>query len=89
VGLDDLEGAAAEFESRGMLADAGFVKLDITEELLHREEWRDAAVNARELASLFTKAGVSLASVLPLSFLAEPSRANARCPSWCRTYGAT
>jgi len=71
VALDGLYDAAAAFEGRGMLGDAAFVKLDITEELLRRKEWSEAATNARELAVLFTKAGVTIASVLALAYLAE------------------
>jgi tetratricopeptide (TPR) repeat protein len=83
-GLEELHGVAAEFESRGMLADAGFVKLDITEELLRRQDWKDAATNARELAVLFTKAGVTLASVLALSYLAEAVEGERATPALVR-----
>lgn len=83
-GLDELGGAAADFESRGMLADAGFVKLDITEELLRRCEWRDSATNARELAVLFAKAGITLASVLALSYLAEAVEGERATPELVR-----
>lgn len=62
-GLSILESAAASFEARGMAGDAGFVKLDICEELIRREDWDDAAVIARELVRLFTAARVTLASV--------------------------
>src|SRR6185369_13762605 len=41
--LDALYAAAHAFEEHAMLADAGFVKLDITEELLKQQDWRKAA----------------------------------------------
>jgi hypothetical protein len=47
----------------------GFVKLDLTAELLAREEWTEAEHLARELVTLFTKAGVAIASVNALHFL--------------------
>ena len=67
--LELLQRAAAGFKALGMAADAGFVKLDVTEELLRREEWNEAAVVARELAGLFIAAGVTIASVTALSYL--------------------
>jgi tetratricopeptide (TPR) repeat protein len=69
AGLDELYGAAAEFEILAMYADAGFVKLDIAEELLRREEWRDAALVAREVVNLFARAGVTAGSIQAVSFL--------------------
>jgi tetratricopeptide (TPR) repeat protein len=68
-GLSALESTAASFEARGMAGDAGFVKLDICEELLRRGEWKDAAVIARELIRLFTAARVTLASIQALDYL--------------------
>jgi tetratricopeptide (TPR) repeat protein len=70
-GLGVLDEAAAGFEARGMVADAGFVKLDVCEELLRRGEWSDAEVIARELVALFTAAGVTLASVNALHYLRQ------------------
>jgi tetratricopeptide (TPR) repeat protein len=68
-GLSVLQNAAASFALRGMTGDAGFVKLDICEELLRREEWADAEIISRDLVSLFTVAGVTLASVNALDYL--------------------
>ncbi len=81
--------AAVAFQSLGMAADAGFVKLDITEELLHRQEWRQAAICARELIELFTSAGVTLACVTALSYLrtaVEGERATPSLVQYVREY---
>ncbi|HYU25444.1 MAG TPA: hypothetical protein VEO74_09595, partial [Thermoanaerobaculia bacterium] len=83
------ENAAAAFESRGMTADAGFVKLDVCEELLRRKEWIDAEVTARELARLFTAAHVTLASVRALHYLrraVENRQATAEMVRYVRSY---
>jgi tetratricopeptide (TPR) repeat protein len=61
--LDQLHMTAAAFEGLGMLGDAGFVRLDITEELLRLEDWEQAEPIARVLVDLFTRAGVTLAKV--------------------------
>jgi tetratricopeptide (TPR) repeat protein len=71
TGLARLRGAAAAFEARGMLADAGFVKLDLTEELLRLEEWDAAGVMAGEAAETFASAGARLHLSTALSFLRE------------------
>ena len=47
------------------------MNLDATEELLRREEWVEAEVIARELVSLFTAAGVTLASDNALDYLRQ------------------
>jgi tetratricopeptide (TPR) repeat protein len=70
-GLARLRGAAAAFEGLGMLADAGFVKLAMTEELLRLEEWDDAGVMAGEAAETFASAGAKLHLSTALSFLRE------------------
>lgn len=70
-GLSILQTAAASFALRGMTGDAGFVKLDVCEELLRQREWAEAEDIARDLVSLFTVAGVTLASVNALHFLRE------------------
>jgi tetratricopeptide (TPR) repeat protein len=67
--LDRLHEIAGAFHERNLTGDAGFVKLDIAEELLRRGEWTDAEVIARELVTLFMRAGVTLASVNALQFL--------------------
>jgi tetratricopeptide (TPR) repeat protein len=69
--LDRLHEIAAVYEELGMLGDAGFVNLDIVEELLRREEWTEAAAIARDLVTLFTNAGVTLASVNALNHLRQ------------------
>lgn len=71
VGLERLRGAAAAFEGLGMLADAGFVKLALTEELLRLEEWDEAGVMAGEAAETFARAGARLHLSTALSFLRE------------------
>jgi hypothetical protein len=68
---DVLESTAAAFEIRSMAADAGFVKLDVCEELLRRGEWNDAELIALELVRLFTAAGVTLAMVNALDSLRQ------------------
>jgi len=70
-GLRVLENAAADFEARGMAADAGFVKMDVCEELLRREEWTEAEVIARALVPLFIAPGVTLTSVGALDYLRQ------------------
>ncbi|HEV8433391.1 MAG TPA: zf-HC2 domain-containing protein [Thermoanaerobaculia bacterium] len=62
---------AAVFERLAMVGDAGFVKLDIVEELLRQGAWAAAARIARDLATLFTAAGVTIASVYAVTFLRE------------------
>jgi tetratricopeptide (TPR) repeat protein len=61
--------AASEFRALNMAADAGFVELDIAEELLRREEWSEAARVSRSLAEVFIASGVTTASVTALSYL--------------------
>jgi tetratricopeptide (TPR) repeat protein len=70
-GLRLLENAAAAFTALGMSADAGFVKLDAVEELLRQGNWTQAETTARELATLFTAAGVTAASVMGIDFLRQ------------------
>jgi hypothetical protein len=67
--IDRLYEIAAAYRRLGMPAEAGLVNLDVTAELLEREEWTEAEVLARGLATLFTAAGVTLASVNALHFL--------------------
>jgi tetratricopeptide (TPR) repeat protein len=89
AGLDRLETAAAAFESRGMSGDAGFVKLDMVEELLRREAWSDAELLARDLVNLFARAGVTVASVNALEFLrqaVEHREASAATVRYVREY---
>jgi len=71
TGLDRLRGAAAAFEARRMIADAGFVKLALTEELLRLGEWDEASVMAGEAAETFATAGAKLHLSTALSFLRE------------------
>jgi len=67
--MDRLGEIAAIYQGLGMPGEAGFVNLDVTAELLEREEWTEAEILARELATLFTAAGVTLASVNALDYL--------------------
>jgi len=71
AGFERLRGAAAAFEELGMRADAGFVKLALTEELLRCEEWDEAGVMAGEAAEAFASAGAKLHLSTALSFLRE------------------
>ena len=52
-----------------MLADAAFVKLDITEELVRRRHWAEAIVIAGDLVTFFERAGVASASMAALHYL--------------------
>lgn len=70
-GLPQLHAVAAAFEHLSMVGDAGFVKLDIVEELLRQGSWTAAARIARDLATLFAGAGVTIASVHALTYLRE------------------
>jgi tetratricopeptide (TPR) repeat protein len=70
-GLARLRDAAVAFEELGMRADAGFVKLALTEELLRLEEWDEAGVRAGEAAETFAGAGAKLHLSTALSFLRE------------------
>jgi tetratricopeptide (TPR) repeat protein len=88
-GLGVLENAAAAFEMLSMSGDAGFIKLDICEELLRREEWTEAEVTARGLASLFIAAHVTTASTRALDFLrrsVENRQATAETVRYVREY---
>jgi tetratricopeptide (TPR) repeat protein len=67
--IDRLHDIAAIYRNLGMPGEAGFVNLDVTAELLEREEWTAAAILARELVTLFSAAGVTLASVNALHYL--------------------
>jgi hypothetical protein len=89
IGLGVLENAAAAFETLSMSGDAGFVKLDICEEFLRREEWNEAEVTARGLASLFVAARVTTASAKALDFLrrsVENRQATAETVRYVREY---
>jgi tetratricopeptide (TPR) repeat protein len=69
AGVRQLMKTAADFESLGMVGDAAFVKLEITGELLRTQRWDDAESIAREVADLFTRAGVTVASAAALDDL--------------------
>ncbi len=71
TGLRRLRAATAAFEAVGMLADAGFVKLDLTEELLRLEEWDEAGKIAGEAAEAFAGARARLHLSSALAFLRE------------------
>lgn len=70
-GLARLRGAAASFEALGMLADAGFVKLALTEELLRLEELEEAEMMAGQAAEAFASAGAKLHLSAALAFLRQ------------------
>lgn len=72
--IDRLYEIAEVYRGLGMPGEAGFVKLDLTAELLEREEWTEAEILARELVALFTAAGVTLASVNALHYLLRAVR---------------
>ncbi|MEA2163103.1 MAG: hypothetical protein QOK37_1230 [Thermoanaerobaculia bacterium] len=82
--IDFLYRAASEFRALGMAADAGFVELDIAEELLRREEWSEAARVSRELADLFLAASATAASVTALSYLRTAVEGERATPSLVR-----
>lgn len=90
-GVALLEKTAASFAAMGMLGDAGFVKLDIVDELLSRGDWGRAESTARELATLCTAAGVTTASVLAIDFLrqaVESGQATTNTIEYVRAYVA-
>lgn len=71
AGLSRLRCAAASFEALGMLADAGFVKLALTEELLRIEQWDEAGTMAGQAAEAFARAGAKLHLSTALAFLRQ------------------
>lgn len=88
-GLSQLAVAAEAFELMGMPADAGFVKLDIVEELLRREEWTPAETLAREAADTFARSGARLHLITALSYLREAVMRRDATPAlvqYVRTY---
>lgn len=88
-GLAELYDASTAFEQLRMTGDAGFVRLDLVEELLRRGEWEEAAAIARGLVNLFTTAGVTIASVTALDFLrqaVEYREATAETVQYVRDY---
>jgi len=84
IGLTRLRRAAAAFEARGMLADAGFVKLALTEELLRLEEWDEAGVMAGQAAEAFARSGARLHLSTALSFLREAVQGRSATPELVR-----
>ena len=86
--LGDLHVTSAAFEQLGMLTDAGFVRLDITEELLQRGEWDEAAPIARELVDIFTRAKVTLAKIEALDQLRRAVDRHAATPDFVRSVRA-
>lgn len=90
--IDRLHEIAAVYRELGMPGEAGFVNLDITAELLEREEWTEAEILARELVTLFTAADVPLATVNALDYLrraVENREATAATVRYIRKYIAT
>ncbi len=83
-GLTRLRGAADAFEALGMLADAGFVKLALIEELLRLEEWDEAAMMAGEAAETFGRSGAKLHLSTALSFLREAVQGRSATPALVR-----
>jgi tetratricopeptide (TPR) repeat protein len=87
--IDRLYEVAAIYRGLGMPGEAGFVNLDVTAELLDREEWTKAETLARELVTLFTAARVTLASVNALDYLrraVENREATASTVRYIRKY---
>jgi tetratricopeptide (TPR) repeat protein len=82
--IDQLHITAAAFEVLGMLGDAGFVRLDITEELLRLEDWEHAEPIARALVDLFTRAGVTLAKVQAIDQLRRAVELREATPDFVR-----
>ena len=90
-GLSRLTTAAAAFERLDMLADAGFVKLDIVEELLRGRRWSEAEAMARECAETFSKSGARLHLTKALAYLREAVERRHATPGlvqYVRTYVA-
>ncbi|HEY2091280.1 MAG TPA: hypothetical protein VGJ81_05295 [Thermoanaerobaculia bacterium] len=57
AGLEELQGAAHEFERRGMTSAVGEVSLDVLEIHVARQDWAEAETLARRLTDLFAAAG--------------------------------
>ena len=70
-GINRLHEASAAFEALKMLGDAGFVQLDIAEQLLLRQAWTEAEAAARSASSLLMDTGISIASVRALDYLRQ------------------
>jgi tetratricopeptide (TPR) repeat protein len=89
LGVRELTAVAAGFTARGMALDAAFVKLDLCEELLRREEWEPAEEAARELTVLFSAARGTSARAHAADFLrraVENRRATAEMVQYVRSY---
>jgi tetratricopeptide (TPR) repeat protein len=84
TGVARLRGAATAFETLKMPADAGFVKLDLTEELLRLGEWDEASVMAGQAAEAFASAGAKLHLSTALSFLREAVQRRSATPELVR-----
>jgi tetratricopeptide (TPR) repeat protein len=88
-GIAQLTAAAAAFEQRNMPADAGFVKLDIVEELLRQAMWTRAEALAREVADTFARSGARLHLMTALAYLREAVTQRDATPAlvqYIRTY---
>jgi hypothetical protein len=82
--LDRLHITAAAFEVLSMLGEAGFVRLDITEELLRIGDWEAATPIARALVDLFTRARVTLAQVEAIDQLRRAVEKREATPDFVR-----
>jgi tetratricopeptide (TPR) repeat protein len=67
--LGVLQAASEEFESLGMVAEAGGVGLDLVEIHMRRKEWDQAEALSRHLVSVFSKAEARIHQVRALMFL--------------------
>jgi tetratricopeptide (TPR) repeat protein len=69
--LDVLEGASEEFESLGMVAEAGGVGLDIVEIHMRQEKWDLAAQLGEHLIKVFTASEAPVHQVQAVTYLRE------------------
>jgi tetratricopeptide (TPR) repeat protein len=69
--LGVLQSASEEFESLGMVAEAGGVGLDLVEIQMRRKNWDQAEVLSRHLVSVFSRAEARIHQVRAMMYLRE------------------
>jgi len=89
-GIRELRGAMHEFERLSMLADAGFVGLDLLEQLLaDGSAAKEAERLARSLAEFFVAARVNVSAARAIAYLRDAATArtaDARLVAYVRNY---
>jgi tetratricopeptide (TPR) repeat protein len=89
-GVKELRGAMRDFERLAMPADAGFVGLDLLEELMtDARATKESEALARSLAEFFLAAGVNVSAATALAYLRDAARlrkADASLVAYVRHY---